>query len=46
MIYQVGWTGDVDNLNPFIGFTSPSFEVWYLTYDSLIGYDPQDARPR
>jgi peptide/nickel transport system substrate-binding protein len=45
VIYKVGWTGDVDNLNPFIGFTSPSFEVWYLTYDSLIGYDPKTLTP-
>ena len=45
VIYRVGWTGDVDNLNPFIGFTSPSFEVWYLTYDALIGYDPATLSP-
>jgi len=45
VIYRVGWTGDVDNLNPFIGYVSPSFEVWYLTYDSLIGYDPATLAP-
>jgi peptide/nickel transport system substrate-binding protein len=45
VIYRVGWTGDVDNLNPFIGFTSPAYEVWYLTYDSLIGYDPKTLVP-
>jgi peptide/nickel transport system substrate-binding protein len=45
VIYRVGWTGDVDNLNPFIGYVSPSYEVWYLTYDSLIGYDPKTLVP-
>jgi peptide/nickel transport system substrate-binding protein len=45
IIYRVGWTGDADNLNPFIGYVSPSFEVWYLTYDSLIGYDPATLSP-
>jgi peptide/nickel transport system substrate-binding protein len=45
VIYRVGQTGDADNLNPFIGYTSPSFEVWYLTYDSLIGYDPATLTP-
>ncbi|HSL94376.1 MAG TPA: ABC transporter substrate-binding protein [Thermoleophilia bacterium] len=45
VIYRVGWTGDADNLNPFIGYVSPSFEVWYLTYDSLIGYDPATLSP-
>ncbi len=45
VIYRVGWTGDADNLNPFIGYVSPSFEIWYLTYDSLIGYDPATLSP-
>ncbi len=43
--YKVGWTRQPDNLNPFIGFESPAFEVWYLTYDSLVGYDPKTLSP-
>ena len=43
--YRVGWTRQPDNLNPFIGFESPAFEVWYLTYDSLVGYDPATLSP-
>jgi peptide/nickel transport system substrate-binding protein len=45
VIYKVGWTRQPDNLNPFIGFESPSFEMWYLTYDSLVGYDPKTLSP-
>ena len=40
VIYRVGWNDEPDNLNPFIGFTAEAFEIWYLTYDSLVGYDP------
>lgn len=45
VIYKVGWTRQPDNLSPFLGFESPSFEMWYLTYDSLIGYEPATLSP-
>ena len=45
VVYKVGWTRQPDNLNPFIGFESPAFEMWYLTYDSLVGYDPKTLAP-
>jgi len=45
VIYKVGWTRPPDNLNPFIGYNAPAFEVWYLTYDSLVGYDPKTLAP-
>ncbi len=45
VIYKVGWTRQPDNLNPFIGFEAPAFEMWYLTYDSLVGYDPKTLSP-
>jgi len=45
IIYRVGWTDEPDNLNPFIGFTAEAFEIWYLTYDALIGYDPATLSP-
>ncbi len=43
--YRVGWTREPDNLSPFVGYTAPSFSVWYLTYDSLVGYDPSTLSP-
>ena len=45
VVFKVGWTRQPDNLNPFIGFESPAFEMWYLTYDSLVGYDPATLSP-
>ena len=45
VVYKVGWTREPDNLSPFIGTVAPAFEVWYLTYDSLVGYDPKTLAP-
>ncbi|MBE3075703.1 MAG: ABC transporter substrate-binding protein, partial [Actinobacteria bacterium] len=45
VVYKVGWTREPDNLNPFIGYSAPAFEIWYLTYDSLVGYDPKTLAP-
>jgi peptide/nickel transport system substrate-binding protein len=45
IVYKVGWTREPDNLSPFVGYTAPSFEIWYLTYDSLVGYDPKTLAP-
>ena len=45
VVYKVGWTRQPDNLNPFIGFESPAYEMWYLTYDTLVGFDPAKLAP-
>jgi peptide/nickel transport system substrate-binding protein len=45
VIYRCGWTRDADTLNPFLGYVAPSYAIWYLTYDSLIGYDPATLSP-
>jgi peptide/nickel transport system substrate-binding protein len=45
VIFKVGWTRQPDNLNPFIGFEAPAYEMWYLTYDTLVGYDPKTLAP-
>lgn len=42
---RLGWVVDVDNLNPFVGYGS-SYEVWYLNYDFLVGYDAKDGSPK
>jgi peptide/nickel transport system substrate-binding protein len=39
VVYRVGHTMEPDNLNPFVGFMTISYEVWYLTYEPLVGYD-------
>ena len=43
--YKVGILAEPDNLNPFIGYLWSTFEVWYLTYDSLVGLDYGELKP-
>ena len=38
VVLRVGWTNQPDNLNPFVGYESSSYEVWALNYDKL-GYN-------
>jgi peptide/nickel transport system substrate-binding protein len=45
VIYKVGILAEPDNLNPFIGYLWSSFEIWYLTYDPLVGYDYGALKP-
>jgi peptide/nickel transport system substrate-binding protein len=42
---QFGTTFDADNLNPFIGWSGTSYEIFHLNYDFLVGYDT-DLAPR
>jgi peptide/nickel transport system substrate-binding protein len=43
-VLRLGWTREPDNLNPFIGYGTPSYEVWCLNYDLLVGFDPQTMK--
>ena len=38
VVLRIGWTNDPDNLNPFVGAETSSFEIWLLNYDFLVGY--------
>ena len=38
VVLRVGWTNDPDNLNPFVGAETSSYEIWLLNYDFLVGY--------
>ncbi len=40
-VLRLGWTREPDNLNPFIGWGTPLYEVWCLNYDLLVGFDPE-----
>ena len=43
--YRVGILGEPDNLNPFVGWLWSSFEIWYLAYDPLVGFDYGELKP-
>jgi peptide/nickel transport system substrate-binding protein len=42
---QFGTTFPADNLNPFVGYSGTSYEIFHLNYDFLVGYDT-DLSPR
>ena len=44
-VLRVGWTAEPDNLNPFVGYATASYEVWSLNYDTLVGYSVKDLTP-
>jgi ABC-type transport system substrate-binding protein len=41
-VLRLGWTCDPDNLNPFIGYESSSYEIWALNYELLVGFRASD----
>ncbi|MBM3147417.1 MAG: ABC transporter substrate-binding protein, partial [Actinobacteria bacterium] len=42
---QVGWTQNLDSLNPFVGYQNVSYQVYYLNFDTLVNYDPATLEP-
>jgi len=43
---RVGWPRDPDNLNPFIGFLTESYEIYRLNYNMLTGFDAATMTPK
>ena len=41
-ILRLGWTTEPDNLNPFIGYESSSYEIWAINYELLVGFRASD----
>lgn len=46
VVLRIGTTQDVDNLNPFVGYSTAAYEVYHLNYDFLVGYSAEDTSPR
>ncbi len=42
---RIGWTTEPDNLNPFIGWQNPTYEIWSLNYDFLFGFGENGGEP-
>ena len=45
LMVTMGTTFDADNLNPFLGYSGTSYEIFHLNYDFLVGYNT-DLSPR
>ena len=43
VVLRIGTTQDVDNLNPFMGYSTTAYEVYHLNYDLLVGYRASDG---
>ena len=43
--FRVGLRNEVDSFSPFLGFEAPSYEMWALTYDFMVGYSMDDMSP-
>ncbi len=41
---RIGWLEDPDNLNPFVGYSDSSYEIWSLQYDYLFAERPDGTR--
>ena len=45
VVLRIGMTDDVDNLNPFIGYTESAYEIFSQNYEYLVERRPQDFGP-
>jgi peptide/nickel transport system substrate-binding protein len=44
-VLKVGWMGDIDNLNPLIGWTNNVYEVYAQEYLLMVGRDWETLKP-
>ena len=45
VVLRIGWTGEVDNLNPFIGWTNNVYEVYACEYLLMVGRNWDTDQP-
>ena len=44
-VLRIGWAQDPQTLNPFVGLDEENFNVWSLSWDMLVNFDPEDLSP-
>ena len=45
VVLKVGWTIEPDNLNPFVGWATTTYEIWTINYNFLFGFNGQTMAP-
>ncbi len=45
LVFKVGWMGEIDNLNPLIGWTNNVYEVYGNEYLLMVGRDWETYEP-
>jgi peptide/nickel transport system substrate-binding protein len=38
VVLKIGWPSEPDNLNPFIGWSTTTYEIWAINYDFLFSW--------
>jgi peptide/nickel transport system substrate-binding protein len=45
VVLKIGWTSEPDNLNPFVGWATTTYEIWTINYNFLFGFNGQTMAP-
>ncbi|HMK92332.1 MAG TPA: ABC transporter substrate-binding protein [Thermoleophilia bacterium] len=45
VVLQFGWYENIDSLNPFIGYASSAWSVYFENYDTLVNWDAATLQP-
>ena len=45
VVLKIGWMGDIDNLNPLIGWTNNVYEIYAQEYLLMVGRDWETMKP-
>ena len=45
-VLRLGWTAEPDNLNPFVGWATTTYEIWAVNYDFLFAFNGQDGQAK
>ena len=45
MVVKIGWMGEIDNLNPLIGWTNNVYEIYGNEYLLMVGRDWDTFEP-
>ena len=45
VVLKIGWMGDIDNLNPLIGWTNNVYEIYAQNYLLMVGRDWETMKP-
>ena len=45
VVVKIGWVNEVDNLNPFIGWTDVVYEIWINEYLLMVGFGWDTMKP-
>lgn len=44
-ILKIGWSQDVQTLNPFTGLDEENWTIWAINWDMLVNFSPKDLSP-